>query len=71
MREHIIGLLKDILEVVKAGGDMGTPSGHIYNALMGVVSYSQYQGIIGALQHLGCIKVQHNCLIYVADLPSS
>lgn len=46
----------------------GMPEGHMYAALMGLVSHSEWQGIIAGLQHVGLIEVSHH---YVTATPKA
>jgi len=40
--------------IYEAGGE-GIPSGHLYTALMGIMSLETYEGILRILKHAGTI----------------
>jgi hypothetical protein len=50
-----VGLCLALLEVIKAHGEEGIPSGHLYARLMGKLSLDQYQSAINLLVDSGRI----------------
>lgn len=48
-RDVFIALIGAILDAVKAAGPMGAPGGHIYAALMGLLTFDQYNAIMAEL----------------------
>ena len=58
----LIEICNAILDAIKAAGQQGVPSGHLYAMLMGRMSLSTYTSIIGALQVAGKITNQGHVL---------
>ena len=52
----ILGVLCAIVEVVKAAGDNGVPSGHIYAMCMGGMSLEVYQELMALLVESGRVR---------------
>jgi hypothetical protein len=53
-----------ILETVAEQGAEGAPSGIVYAALTGHLSYEQYTRIIGAFETAGLIRKSNHVLYY-------
>lgn len=54
----VIELANMFLDTIKATGDRGAPTGHMYTAVMGVMSLEQFQGFMTGLQKAGKIVVR-------------
>lgn len=56
----VIELANMFLDVIRAGGDRGVPTGHMYAAVMGVMSLEQFQGFLTGLQKAGKVQVRNH-----------
>jgi hypothetical protein len=65
-REARCRKLATFVKAIKAGGEHGIPSGHVFAAVCGVLSLSQYEAVIVALR---CVR-RGSChlLYFVQDL---
>lgn len=57
-----------LLETIKELGDQGAPSGVMYAALMGHLTYDQYINVINNLRNMGCVRTSNNVVYYVKGL---
>jgi hypothetical protein len=48
-------------ECVAECGEVGSPSGHLYASLMGVLSLDQYEGLMSALVQMGKVEKRGDC----------
>ncbi len=63
-KKHILAVQAvalDLLEAIAIGGEMGAPGGHLYAPLMGKLSLSQFQQIVGQMQGRGFIEQHGDC----------
>jgi hypothetical protein len=55
------GICDDIIEAIESSGARGTPSGHLYAALMGLLSFDQYQAIMRTVVATGRVELRGEC----------
>ena len=62
-KQAAVKVVEAISEAIEELGEV--PSGHLYARLMGHMSIDTYNSIIGVLQKLGRIKVEHHLITWV------
>ena len=55
-KQAILAVLDILMEAISTAGERGIPSGHLYAILMGKMTLSQYQSLIGILVKSGKVK---------------
>jgi hypothetical protein len=55
-RKATIELIEAIVDVIKFGGEMGIPSGHIYAMMCDKVPLDAYNAIIDGLIQIGVVR---------------
>jgi hypothetical protein len=72
MAQEQISALRQIarmfIEAVKAAGELGAPAGPMYAAVMGKLSLSQFEQIMGGLVRAGKLRKSGDLYHFVADL---
>lgn len=61
----VIGVMDAMLEVITAHGPSGCPSGHLYAALMGTISYNAYDNMVRLLVEAKRIRTVNHVLYAV------
>ncbi len=63
--ERLYAVVNAILETVQEAGPQGAPSGPMYNAVQGCLSFDQYVKVMAALEQTG--KVKRSGHVYYAE----
>ena len=64
--------MRTVLAVGQAIREAGRiPSGHLYAALMGVLTLDTYNRVIGLLKKSGCVREEYHELIWVEPATAS
>ncbi len=64
-KNAVVEIVKSIIDIIKESGDMGTPCGHIYAALMADgCTLPQYQMLESAIINTGLVEKRFDCLVW-------
>lgn len=63
--DALVEIIATLIEVVKAGGSMGVPAGHMYGMLMIDLSLENFQKLMDLVVKTGMVRHKHHCYYYV------